>query len=1119
MGLDFVVVAADVCVQAEPAEDAPVLATLQHDDRVEAADVELMVGIEWVRLPRGAAVIRKGGQRELLGLDEDGFVCTEDCQRGTLLRRELTRVAVDDYVEEGALSRSEIQEILSKCHNTSNLLLPLESKYWARKDLELFVMSAGTIRPKWCSVPQESMLANANMSQADVERALAQAAAWICSADVLLVGSGAGMGVDSGLSTFRGKNAGVWPGLEDVGLAYEDICHPRWFTQEPHLAWAFWDFCHKAYQATAPHAGYDVVREWAAKVPLGAFSFTSNIDSHWAKSKWKEGIVEVHGAVRWLQCSKPCCPDVWRSPACHGLTEDPVSHRVRGKLPTCPKCGAVARPNVQMFGGDTAFGKARRSAQVNRYEAWLKGLEAKPGRKELKVVCVELGCGLTVPTVRKELEAALRRFPAGRLVRVNPENPGLAPDLEARGVSIPLKAGDALQEIDRRIRSQEPEMCNFFVRDNGVNSRGNYAGSKDDCIWTVEAPLRCTPAQVLYHMEKAGVQVEYLERSQAEMEGAIISIGQHMLPEISSPSTPFNQLCYTDFRKSDSEGKKLVVAMHARHVRFANRTGFSPYITDMINCASGLYKDLIKAFERPEYQAEVNKKHHRREVRKLIAEVHDEVLPRHDIEPTGRGYVCMQMKLWITALVDEEVASLAAKSRQLSRIDKVAAAPSPMPPPAVAPAPTTAKQPKKGKGLQRNSAPAATGCPSTRGGAATVQAPAVATWKGNVDGAGGATTATGAATAASTLALPALQVRWVHITFLCDGNVDNETLSIPMLPGTTVEEIKWALSAGGLDSEQEERMMMFDAAAAGAAVAPPLADNAAAPATLLIRGLAREAVADVRSAIEWTLQPKRPDQAFKIEIDDEGNNNPLQYGDTIFLKASTGMHLDAEASAVAARFADLGIWQRLIIDRAGHGREDAADAGPVHGGDAIRLWTHAGALLDADEGDEGRGGGLVRAIEEERQVSQTFFIDKLDGGNGPIMPGETMFLRTPRGGHLAVMGECVWARPLHPPAAAPLDAVPPPLKVALTKVPTEDDLRPDSWELMLPGGATIGELRIALKELYVLDDGAARRLKFLSKMGSCNFMTLKEGEQVRTQLFVGNIQTLRPPSSDAAAAA
>ena len=35
-----------------------------------------------------------------------------------------------------------------------------------------------------------------------------------------------------------------------------------------------------------------------------------------------------------------------------------VAAQVRGVLPTCPKCQGVARPDVQMFGRDTAFSKA-----------------------------------------------------------------------------------------------------------------------------------------------------------------------------------------------------------------------------------------------------------------------------------------------------------------------------------------------------------------------------------------------------------------------------------------------------------------------------------------------------------------------------------------------------------------------------------------------------------------------------------------------------------------------------------------------------------------------------------------------------------------------------------------
>eukprot|EP00435_Cladocopium_sp_Y103_P074495 s90_g49.t1 len=109
------------------------------------------------------------------------------------------------------------------------------------------------------------------------------------------------------------------------------------------------------------------------RCPFGYFSFTSNIDSHWITSGMSaERVLEVHGAVRWLQCSKPCCPDVWKAPNDLALTESPATHRVEGVLPCCPKCKAVARPNVQMFGGDSGFSRARRGAQNSRSSDWAR---------------------------------------------------------------------------------------------------------------------------------------------------------------------------------------------------------------------------------------------------------------------------------------------------------------------------------------------------------------------------------------------------------------------------------------------------------------------------------------------------------------------------------------------------------------------------------------------------------------------------------------------------------------------------------------------------------------------------------------------------------------------------
>ncbi|CAE7859234.1 unnamed protein product, partial [Symbiodinium microadriaticum] len=167
--------------------------------------------------------------------------------------------------EAGHRDNSDLQELERHVLElVEGLQLPLEVKYWTRQQLEVFVMSGGVLRPKNCSMPDERLLANASMSKDEIVHSLAQAAEWIANADALLIGSGAGMGVDSGLGTFRGGKKGVWDGLEAVGLAYEEICEPRWFDEtsgDPRLAWGFWNHCYRAYQETKPHSGYGALKQ------------------------------------------------------------------------------------------------------------------------------------------------------------------------------------------------------------------------------------------------------------------------------------------------------------------------------------------------------------------------------------------------------------------------------------------------------------------------------------------------------------------------------------------------------------------------------------------------------------------------------------------------------------------------------------------------------------------------------------------------------------------------------------------------------------------------------------------------------------------------------------------
>ena len=72
-------------------------------------------------------------------------------------------------------------------------------------------------------------------------KAIESAAQFIESAEAIMIGAGAGMGVDSGLPDFRAE--GFWrayPQLEELGVSFEEMANPQWFEKNPRLAWGFY---------------------------------------------------------------------------------------------------------------------------------------------------------------------------------------------------------------------------------------------------------------------------------------------------------------------------------------------------------------------------------------------------------------------------------------------------------------------------------------------------------------------------------------------------------------------------------------------------------------------------------------------------------------------------------------------------------------------------------------------------------------------------------------------------------------------------------------------------------------------------------------------------------------
>src|SRR5690606_21109669 len=126
----------------------------------------------------------------------------------------------------------------------------------------------------------------------------------LAEAEALVVTAGAGMGVDSGLPDFRGKE-GFWnayPQFRRLGLNFSELARPIWFERDPRSAWGFYGHRLNLYIKTQPHSGFGLLLSFMDHCPRGGFVFTSNVDGQFQRAGFSgDRIVECHGSIHRLQ--------------------------------------------------------------------------------------------------------------------------------------------------------------------------------------------------------------------------------------------------------------------------------------------------------------------------------------------------------------------------------------------------------------------------------------------------------------------------------------------------------------------------------------------------------------------------------------------------------------------------------------------------------------------------------------------------------------------------------------------------------------------------------------------------------------------------------------------------
>lgn len=272
------------------------------------------------------------------------------------------------------------------------------------------------------------------------------AAAEIKKANFLIIATGAGMGVDSGLPDFRGKE-GFWnayPPIRKLGLSFAEVANPMWFEQDPEFAWGFYGHRYHLYKDTQPNLGFQILLKLAQSMKYGYAVFTSNVDGHFQKAGFSESnIYECHGSISHLQCINDCSDKIWPS---NDLTVNVnmSTFRAMGDLPRCPDCGKISRPNILMF-NDWSWNSSRSDSQSSSFD---NALSLVRSSSDSKVVIIEIGAGKSVPTVRNFSNSILSQYSQSVLIRINPDSPS---QHRSKSILLSMRGIEALEGIEKEL--------------------------------------------------------------------------------------------------------------------------------------------------------------------------------------------------------------------------------------------------------------------------------------------------------------------------------------------------------------------------------------------------------------------------------------------------------------------------------------------------------------------------------------------------------------------------------------------------------------------------------------------------------------------------------------------
>ncbi|RMF61468.1 MAG: NAD-dependent deacylase [Calditrichaeota bacterium] len=151
----------------------------------------------------------------------------------------------------------------------------------------------------------------------------------------VVVLTGAGMSAASGVPTFRGKD-GLWNKFNP-----EELANINAFLRNPDLVWEWYSWRRNLIKNVNPNLGHYALVDMEQYFPEFAV-ITQNVDNLHQQAGSKS-VIELHGNIMRNKCID--CGQYISEEDLLKLEEE-----AEKKVPHCPQCGGLIRPDVVWFG-------------------------------------------------------------------------------------------------------------------------------------------------------------------------------------------------------------------------------------------------------------------------------------------------------------------------------------------------------------------------------------------------------------------------------------------------------------------------------------------------------------------------------------------------------------------------------------------------------------------------------------------------------------------------------------------------------------------------------------------------------------------------------------------------